>query len=277
MGQYASSQRLFLWNAGAVILKPPTQQRNASSAASKQTGALATSKPVAWCKHAAPDAPILLSCCSSRPRFCVKSPRPASRQDLSSPPGKTSRRGPPYARARTRPSDRASAASVSPSKRQSTSCGRGVDELVARLARRRGGRYAGRRWEAVTGSSRRPGLHEDWRWDSHGAEWCSSRVAAGYRKIFFANARTPWRGTLFIHTSLTGVVRPSHAVDVVPLLVAAGNDINAQMPFLPRRHVPTPLCWCLTAQQEDDGPTDSHFRASGSSRGATCSWLITST
>ena len=62
--------------------------------------------------RAAPDAAILLRCCGSRPRFCVKSPRPASRQDSSSPPGKTSRRGPPYARARTRPSGRASAASA---------------------------------------------------------------------------------------------------------------------------------------------------------------------
>ena len=48
-------------------------------------------------------------------------------------------------------------------------------------------------------------------------------------------------------------------MDVAQLLIAAGNDINAQM-FPPQDTLgPTPLCWCLTAQQEDDGPTDSHF------------------
>ena len=61
---------------------------------------------------------------------------------------KTSRRGRHYARARTRPSDRASAASASRCARRSTSCGRGIGSIRTRLARvraaRPGGRSAGR-------------------------------------------------------------------------------------------------------------------------------------
>ena len=88
--------------------------------------------------------------------------------------------------------------------------------------------------------------------------WLSMMIAYG--------APVPvWRETrptgLFIHTPLhlLALYAPPDAVDVAQLLIAAGNDINAQM-FPPQDTLgPTPLCWCLTAQQEDDGPTDSHF------------------
>ena len=109
-----------------------------------------------------------------------------------------------------------------------------------------------------------PDCDEDWRWDSHGTAvffasgWLSMMIAYG--------APVPvWRETrptgLFIHTPLhlLALYAPPDAVDVAQLLIAAGNDINAQM-FPPQDTLgPTPLCWCLTAQQEDDGPTDSHF------------------
>ena len=109
-----------------------------------------------------------------------------------------------------------------------------------------------------------PDCDEDWRWDSHGAAvffasgWLSMMIAYG--------APVPvWRETrptgLFIHTPLhlLALYAPPDAVDVAQLLIAAGNDIDAQINSPRDTLGPTPLCWCLTAQQEDDGPTDSHF------------------
>ena len=58
---------------------------------------------------------------------------------------------------------------------------------------------------------------------------------------------------------LLALYAPPDAADIAQLLIAAGNDIDAQINSPRDTLGPTPLCWCLTAQQEDDGPTDSHF------------------
>ena len=101
-------------------------------------------------------------------------------------------------------------------------------------------------------------------WDSLGdavffaSGWLSMMIAYG--------APVPvWRETrptgLFIHTPLhlLALYAPPDAVDVAQLLIAAGNDIDAQMSPYQDMLGPTPLCWCLTSQEESEGPTDSHF------------------
>ena len=50
------------------------------------------------------------------------------------------------------------------------------------------------------------------------------------------------------------------AGDVVRLLVAAGNDIDARCHSYHEDRGPTPLCWCLTAHPAQlGGPTDAHY------------------
>ena len=87
--------------------------------------------------------------------------------------------------------------------------------------------------------------------------WCKTMLAYG-ADLDAQNVQSD--GYTPLH--LLAAYAPPIAVarDVVPLLVAAGNDIDARCPSYHEERGPTPLCWCLTAHPAQlGGPTDAHY------------------
>ena len=113
-----------------------------------------------------------------------------------------------------------------------------------------------------------PVRDEDWRWDQDGAVGLGKFFASGFLSMMIAYGapvpvwwdRTPdGLATCCTPLHLLALYAPPDAADVAQLLIAAGNDIDDRcVPYYDTLG-PTPLCWCLTSQQEFDGPTDSHF------------------
>ena len=87
--------------------------------------------------------------------------------------------------------------------------------------------------------------------------WCKAMLAYG-ADLDAQNVQSD--GYTPLH--LLAAYAPPIAVarDVVRLLVAAGNDIDAHCLSYHEDRGPTPLCWCLTAHPAQlGGPTDAHY------------------
>ena len=87
--------------------------------------------------------------------------------------------------------------------------------------------------------------------------WCKTMLAYG-ADLDAQNVQSD--GYTPLH--LLAAYAPPIAVarDVVRLLVAAGNDIDAHCLSYHEDRGPTPLCWCLTAHPAQlGGPTDAHY------------------
>ena len=85
--------------------------------------------------------------------------------------------------------------------------------------------------------------------------WCKMMIAYGADlKALNAGGYTP------LHYLAAYAPPIAVAGDVVRLLVAAGNDIDARCHSYHEDRGPTPLCWCLTAHPAQlGGPTDAHY------------------
>ena len=85
--------------------------------------------------------------------------------------------------------------------------------------------------------------------------WCKTMLAYGADlEAMNAGGYTP------LHYLAAYAPPIAVAGDVVRLLVAAGNDIDARCHSYHEDRGPTPLCWCLTAHPAQlGGPTDAHY------------------
>ena len=85
--------------------------------------------------------------------------------------------------------------------------------------------------------------------------WCKMMIAYGADlEALNAGGYTP------LHYLAAYAPPIAVARDVVRLLVAAGNDIDAHCLSYHEDRGPTPLCWCLTAHPcQLGGPTDAHY------------------
>jgi len=85
--------------------------------------------------------------------------------------------------------------------------------------------------------------------------WCKMMIAYGADlEALNAGGYTP------LHYLAAYAPPIAVARDVARLLIAAGNDIDAQCRPYYESLGPTPLCWCLTAHQcQLGGPVDAHY------------------